>query len=171
MGGGVSDSQQEAATVARILVEQVICRYGTPIAALSDRGKEVDGRLLNEVCRLLGIDKMRTTAYKPSTNAQVERMHATLNSLMAKTASTSQSDWDIQLPYIMAAYRASRHSATGMTPNFLMLGREVRSMSCTGFQSLRIQIHTISGATRNLCWGVLMFPSPPIPLEVGPKSS
>ena len=118
---------KEAPTVARILVEQVICRYGTPIGALSDRGREVDGTLMNEICHRLGIDKMRTTAYKPSTNAQVERFHGTLNAIMAKTVNENQNDWDLQLPYVMAAYRASRHEATGMTPNYLMLGREVRA--------------------------------------------
>jgi len=41
---------KEAATVARVLVEQVICRYGTPICCLTDRGKEVDGQLMAEVC-------------------------------------------------------------------------------------------------------------------------
>jgi len=34
---------KEAPTVARVLVEQVICRFGTPIAGISDRGREVDG--------------------------------------------------------------------------------------------------------------------------------
>jgi len=46
---------------------------------------------------------------------------------MAKTVDDNQADWDVQLPYVMAAYRASRHESTGMTPNFLMLGREVRA--------------------------------------------
>lgn len=31
---------KEAATVARILVEQVICRLGVPLAIISDRGKK-----------------------------------------------------------------------------------------------------------------------------------
>ena len=31
------------------------------------------------------------------------------------------------LPYVMAAYRSSRHEATQYTPNYLMLGREVHA--------------------------------------------
>ena len=34
------------------------------------------------------------------------------------------SDWDLQLPLVLAAYRASVHSTTGATPNLMMLGRE-----------------------------------------------
>ena len=38
-----------------------------------------------------------------------------------------QRDWDSLFPYVMAAYRSSRHEATQYTPNFLMKGREVRA--------------------------------------------
>ena len=99
---------KEAATVARILVEQIICRYGVPIAILTDQGKEVDGQIMREVCRLLEIDKMRTTSYKASTNAAVERFHRTLNSMIGRTIEENQRDWDSLLPYVMAAYRSSR---------------------------------------------------------------
>ena len=49
---------KETATVARVLVlaEQVIYHYGTPISLLTDRGKEVDGQLMAEVCKLLDIE-------------------------------------------------------------------------------------------------------------------
>ena len=118
---------KEAATVARVLVEQVICRFGAPVAGISDRGKEVDGNLMTEVCRLLDIDKMHTTPYHASCNGVIERFHATLSSIMRRLLDESQADWDAQLPYVMAAYRASQHEATKFTPNYLILGREVRA--------------------------------------------
>ena len=118
---------KEATTVARIVVEQVFCRYGTPIAILSDRGKEVDGQLMSEICRLLDIDKQRTTAYKPSTNAAIERFHRTLNSMIGRMVDENQRDWDVLLPYVMAAYRSSTHESTQHSPNYLMMGREVRA--------------------------------------------
>ena len=49
-------------------MEQVICRYGCPIAILTDKGKEVDGQLMAEVCRCLDIDKLHTTSYKQAVN-------------------------------------------------------------------------------------------------------
>jgi hypothetical protein len=36
-----------------------------------------------------------------------------------------QNDWDEHLPYISMAYRAAEHETTGITPNYMMLGREV----------------------------------------------
>jgi len=79
---------------------------------------------MQEVCRLFGIEKLRTSAYKPSTNI-VERFHRTMNSVLAKIVSSHQKDWDSRLPFAVSAYRASRHDSTGYSPNFLTFGREV----------------------------------------------
>ena len=43
---------------------------------------------------------------------------------MATVVAKNQTDWCRKLPYVMAAYRSSVHSSTGMTPNAMMLGRE-----------------------------------------------
>src|SRR2546425_6609778 len=83
--------------------------------------------VLKELCLALGIDKIRTTAYKPTTNGAVERLHRTMNSMLAKVVEENQKDWDQRLPAVMAAYRASVHEATGYTPNFLVFGRENRA--------------------------------------------
>ena len=91
----------EAETLARIIVEQVICRFGTPLAIATDRAKELDGELMREICRLLDVDKLRTTAYKASTNAVAERFH-TLNSMIGRMIDEFQRDWDSLLPYVMA---------------------------------------------------------------------
>jgi len=79
---------KDAATVARILAEQVIYRFGAPIAGIYDRGGEVDGQVMREVCRLLDIGKLRTTAYKPSTNGVVDRFHTILNALIGRVSMT-----------------------------------------------------------------------------------
>ena len=80
---------------------------------------------MRAICDMLGIDKLRTSPYKPSTD-QVERLHRTLNAILGKTVTAHQRDWDQRLSYAMAAYRASRHDSTGYSPNFLTLGREAR---------------------------------------------
>jgi hypothetical protein len=118
---------KEAHVVARVLVDNVFTRIGTPISLLSDRGTDVDSTIMREVCQLLHIDKLRTTAYKPSTNAACERFHRTLNKMIGKLVSERQDDWDLILPHIMSCYRATVHDTHGYTPNMLMLGREVRA--------------------------------------------
>jgi hypothetical protein len=75
----------------------------------------------------VGIDKQRTSPYRPAANGQAERQHRTINAMLGKIVSKNQTDWDARLPFVMAAYRASPHEVTGYTPNFLMYGREHRA--------------------------------------------
>ena len=118
--------QHEATTVARILADQWFARFGIPVQLLSDQGAEFEGTLMKELCRVLEIDKLRTTAYKASTNGAIERFHRTLNSMLGKVVATHQRDWDEHLSSVLMAYRASKHEATGYTPNRLVLGSDVR---------------------------------------------
>ena len=68
-----------------------------------------------------------TSFYHPQTNSVAERFHGTLNVMMGRVVSEHQRDWDLQLPYVMAAYRASLHDSTGYSPNYLMFARETRA--------------------------------------------
>src|SRR6218665_1787640 len=119
-------ANQEATTVAKALVETVIARYRAPLQILTDQKTNFEGNLFQELLRLLGIDKIRTSSYHPSGNGLIERFHRTLNAMLGKVISSHQRDWEIFLPHVLSAYRASRHEATGFSPNFLLFGRETR---------------------------------------------
>jgi transposase InsO family protein len=116
---------QNATTVANVLVKEFVSRFGCPRQILSDQGPCFEAILFQDLCRLLGVDKLRTSPYKPSTNGAVERFHRTLNSMLAKVVSQNQKDWDRHLPFVLAAYRASESESTGFTPNRLFLSREL----------------------------------------------
>jgi len=118
---------KEAITVATALVETVIVRYGAPFQILTDRGRNVEGNVFQEICRLLEIDKVKTSSYHPRGNGLIERFHRTLNSMLGKVVSAHQHDWDDFLPYVLSAYRSSPHEVTGFTPNLLVFGRETRA--------------------------------------------
>ena len=117
---------QEASTVAKLLVDRVFCVHGCPLQILTDQGPNFESSLFQELCRFLAIDKIRTTPYKPSTNGNIERFHATMHSMLAKLISENQRDWDQKLPAVAFAYRTSVQEATGFTPYFLLHGREAR---------------------------------------------
>ena len=115
----------EAEMVARLLVREVICRFGTPRVLHSDQGRNFEAEVIQELCRLLGIKKTRTTPYHPQADGMVERFNRTLEAMLGTVVQEDQSDWDEQIPFVLAAYRSSSHAATGFSPNFLMMGREV----------------------------------------------
>ena len=117
---------QSAATVARLLVEEIVSRHGVPAEILSDRGRSFLSGLMKEVETLLGFHKVNTTAYHPQTDGLVERFNRTLISMLAKTAERGGRDWDRHLPYVLFAYRASPQSSTEESPFFLLYGRDPR---------------------------------------------
>lgn len=99
---------KEACTVAKILVDEVLCRFGIPQTIHSDQGRQFESNLFREMCKLLGIEKKtRTTPYHPQSDGMVERFNRTLATMLTVYVSTNQRDWDDQLPYVMMAYRSA----------------------------------------------------------------
>ena len=117
---------QTSLTIARLLVEHVVCRHGVPVELLSDRGKAFLSKLMHEVYQLMGIQKTNTTAYHPQTDGLVERFNRTLTDMLAKTVEAQGHDWDERLPYVLFAYRASLQESTKESPLFLLYGRDPR---------------------------------------------
>jgi len=71
---------KKVTTVARVFMERVILPLGSLRELLTDNGKEFENELCHELCRLMGIEKLRT----PQCNGGIERWHSTMNSLLAK---------------------------------------------------------------------------------------
>ena len=107
---------QSAATIARLLVEQVVSRHGVPAEILSDRGKSFLSGPMKEVEMLLGFHKVNTTAYHPQTDGLVERFNRTLIAMLAKTMQRDGRDWDDKLPYVLFAHRACCQESTQESP-------------------------------------------------------
>ena len=81
--------------------------------------------MFNDDCKLLGIDKTRTTALHPQSDGMVERFNRTLENQLAVFVEKHQQDWDDHVALILLAYRSAVHESTGQTPSCLMFGREV----------------------------------------------
>jgi transposase InsO family protein len=118
-------SDHKAQTVADVIVTQFISRFGVPQQLHSDQGPEFESALFQEVCKLLEIDKTRTTPYRPQSDGLVERLNRTIQQMLAMFVNEHRNDWDDHLPYIMMAYRSSVQQSTGCTPNLLFFGREI----------------------------------------------
>ena len=118
---------QKTTRVARILVEEVIPVIGVPEALLSDRGTNLLSHLMQDICRLLGIEKYNTTAYHPQCNGLTERFNRTLKTMLRKHAAKFGNQWDRNLHGVLQAYRNEPHETTGEKPSFLLYGMDCRS--------------------------------------------
>ena len=55
----------------------------------------------------------------------MERFNKTLVTLLSAYVRDNHKHWDMHLQCVMMAYRSAEHETRGITPNVLMLGREV----------------------------------------------
>ena len=69
-------ADQRAETVAKLLVENVICRHCVPEELLSDRGANFLSELIQGICDLLGMKKVNTSGYHPQTDGLVEKFNS-----------------------------------------------------------------------------------------------
>ncbi|CAC5378799.1 unnamed protein product [Mytilus coruscus] len=76
---------------------------------------------------MLEVKKTRTSARNPKGNGQCERVHRTILQMLRAYLKGNQTDWDKHIGCLMAAYRSSTNESTGLTPNMMMLGREVKT--------------------------------------------
>ena len=112
-----------ASTVARLLFDGWICRYGAPAALHSDQGPQFESNLFKDLCRMMDVTKTRTTAYHPQSDGMVERFNRTLEAMIA-TSISDHRDWDLHLQHTALAYRTSVHASTGYTPFLIQFGHE-----------------------------------------------
>lgn len=116
---------QEAESLAKVLVEQWVCRFGAPRSIHSDQGRNFESTLFKEMCQLLSINKTRRSPNHPESNGMVERFNRTLLSMLALFVDDNQLNWDVLLPYVLMAYRSSVHASTGFTPYKVLFGQEI----------------------------------------------
>ena len=111
-----------AQTVARVVVEEWICRYGVPRIIHSDQGHDFESHLFTEMCRLLKIEKTKTCPYRPQSDGMIERFNRTVAQMLAIFVKGNRKTWDEHLPFLMLAYWSTVHESTQCTANELMYG-------------------------------------------------
>ena len=114
-----------AHTTARVLYNNFSV-FGFPQKLLSDQGTEFTGDVIAAMCKLLGIEKIRTTLYHPQTNGSAERVHQTLQRMIGKLDPEKCRKWPEHIRFVLIAYNATRSQVTGYSPYFLMFGRRPR---------------------------------------------
>ncbi|XP_069099886.1 protein NYNRIN-like [Pleurodeles waltl] len=70
--------KNDAATVVRCLMKDIIPRFGVPQGINSDRGGEFVATVVQKMCECLGIEWKLHAPYHPQSSGQVERMNSTI---------------------------------------------------------------------------------------------
>lgn len=114
---------QEAKTVAKIFVTNFICIYGVPQSIHTDQGSNFMSALFTEVCKILRIKKLNSTAYHPQSNA-VERYHRSLGEYFRNFCNKDPFSWDEWLPYACFTQNTTPHTMTNFMPYELVFGNK-----------------------------------------------
>ena len=114
---------QTAKTIAKFLYGGYISIFGAPARLLSDRGTSFTGSIIEELCKILGIQQLWTIPYHPQTNRLVERSHQTIMHMIGKLGEDKKANWPSHLAEIAHTYNATRSAVTGYSPHYLMFGQ------------------------------------------------
>ena len=117
---------QKARTAAEALRSRYFGLFRAPAYLLSDKLKSFTATVVEDLCTLYGVKKLRTSSYHAQTNGQVEHMNQTLISLIGKLDGDKKACWLKHLPELLMAYNSTCLAVTGYSPHFLLFGRRPR---------------------------------------------
>ncbi len=112
-----------APDIADIFLRVWVARFGAPARITTDQGRQFDSHLIRRLAERLGSVKIRTTAYHPQANGQVERWHRVLK---AAIIAYSHTNWVKTLPLILLGLRSAVSLESGVSPAQLTLGQELK---------------------------------------------
>jgi len=118
-----------AISVASAIIDAWVACYGPPDRILSDQGPQFMSNFFVAVMKVLGTETVRTTAYHPQTNIQVERYNRTMATKLRHYIAYDSSRWDELLPVLTLAYNSQPHRSTGIAPFELVIPRRIPSLS------------------------------------------
>ncbi|KAL9952626.1 hypothetical protein ACROYT_G039902 [Oculina patagonica] len=98
---------KQVTTAARALFNDVFLQYGFPAVLQSDQGEEWLNAVLRQLTKLLSIEHIVTTSYRPRLNGSTERVHRWLNATIGIYCEKHQERWEEFLQPAVYAHNVS----------------------------------------------------------------
>lgn len=114
---------KDSESVARAFVRNFILRYGIPREIATDRGSEFISATMKQVCTLLNINQISSTAYHHESIGALENMHKSMGSYLRIQCENKTGSWSSWLPFWCFSYNNTVHSETTYTPHELVFGK------------------------------------------------
>ncbi|CAN0916907.1 Retrovirus-related Pol polyprotein from transposon 297 [Linum grandiflorum] len=109
--------------VTKFIKKEIICRYGLPERIITDNAKNLNNKMMDELCSRFKIKHHNSVPYRPKMNGAVEAANKNIKKIVQKMVVTYH-DWHEMLPFALHGYRTSVRTSTGATPYQLVYGTE-----------------------------------------------
>lgn len=110
---------KSAETMAQLLIDEILPRYGAPRNLISDNGSEW-GAAFKNVLEEMNIKHIKTSFYHPAGNSRCERMHRQMHDSISKLLQDNLSTWDLHLNQVLGAIRMSISESSKFSPFYLL---------------------------------------------------
>ena len=80
---------------------------------------------MQHLWQMLGVKANFHISHHPQASGQVERANRTVVHILKKYVASNHRDWDVKLPLVLMAIRATPHRTTGVSPFEMMTGRQM----------------------------------------------
>ncbi|XP_053512397.1 uncharacterized protein LOC128626051 [Artibeus jamaicensis] len=115
---------ETASIVCKILMREIIPRYGVPLAIGSDNGPAFFSKVSQELAARLGINWKLHCIYRPQSSGQVERMNRTLKETLVKLKRETSENWVELLPFALFRVRCTPYIKT-WAPFEILFGQPI----------------------------------------------
>ena len=115
----------DAPQLARLFLDNIVKLHGFPKSIVSDRDPRFVSIFWKEVWNTIGTSLRISTANHPQTDGQTERTNRTLEQYLRIYARHKKTKWSTYLPFAEFAYNNTTHSATGLSPSYIVYQRHL----------------------------------------------
>ncbi|KAJ1198507.1 hypothetical protein NDU88_002347 [Pleurodeles waltl] len=118
--------RNDSLTVAKLLLRELLPRFGFPVSLESDRDRHFDNEVIKLLCAALDIEQKLHCSYRLEASGLVEQMNGILKSRMAKMCATTNMKLPDALPLVLMSMRNTPDKKTGLSPHEILMGRAMR---------------------------------------------
>ena len=115
----------DSPSIARAIFDQWCCRYGIMTQLHSDGAQNVHGEIVQELCKLIGTVKSKSSRLHPQGDGLSEAMVKIIKTAVKKQVDSYGLDWDLYLQPTAFAIRSSINSSTRYAPAELLMGENL----------------------------------------------
>jgi hypothetical protein len=111
-----------AEELAYVFYRHIVANHGLPNEIISDRGPTFTAKFWQSLMSHLGLNHKLSTAFRPQTDGQTERMNQVVEQYLRCYINYQQDDWVEKLPAAQLAYNTAYNESTKLTPAYANYG-------------------------------------------------